>query len=243
MTLAILLKASSSFAYPNYSPTDLQNLTDDLANSLVQTIAIGASYRPMEPATPLGAVIGLDVGVDVTVVSLPQDFKNAISTASGVNLSTIPAYIPLPRLSAHKGLPHNIDVGFGGLAYANVAALYGGDVKWAFFKNPKYGTVAIREAVGYSKLFYLSTRSYDTQLLISKNVHLVDPYGGMGYLMWNGDVEGSGIPAGIAGHRTGANPHFFGGLPVNLLGIKVTAEVDYNLAGIVSYSARVGVGF
>ena len=38
----------------------------------------------MEPATPLGAAIGLDVGVDVTVVSLPQDFKNAISTASGV---------------------------------------------------------------------------------------------------------------------------------------------------------------
>lgn len=236
------LGVSQAFALGTFDPTNLSALADSAVGSLVQTAAIGSSYKAMNSATPLGMLIGLDVGLDVTAISLPSDFQSALSTASGQSLDSVPSLLPLPRLSVHKGLPFGFDLGFEGVSYESKLKAVGGEVQWAFLRDSGI-SAALRESFSYSKIFFLSTHSYDTQVVVSKNLLLIDPYVGAGLLFWNGDVQGTGLPVSIDGHRSGSNPHFFAGIPVKLFLLRVAAEADYNTAGIHSYGFRIGFGF
>ena len=185
---------------------------------------------------------GFDFGLDVTAVSLPADFQTALATASNQNSSSNPRFFSRFRNSAFTKafLTESISVS-AELLTGTSFDLYGGDVKWAFLRE-KAGTLAIRQTISYAKLFYFSAHTYDTQVLVSKNLLFIDPYFGLGYLVWNGDISGNGLPAGVDGSRSGGNPHIFMGVPLKLMALRIIAEYDYNFAGLNSYGMRIGFG-
>ncbi len=235
--------ATTALALPGLDTTTLDALQASMVESLVKTVAIGADHRAYEPASPLGYVIGLDVGVDATVMSLPDDFKEALTVAgAGTN---VPDVIPLPRLNIHKGLPWGVDLGF---TYAGFQgnSLIGGDIKWAFLPgNAARPSVDARVSYSSSNLFFLKTKTAKVDVLASKKLGWVlDPYVGMGMQFASGEIQ---VPVGqslsVSGSHSASAFHMYAGLPIKLAFVKLTAEYDYSFIGMSSFGAKFSLSF
>src|SRR4051812_33709764 len=85
LSLASTLEGRVAYAFSSI-PLDgiLTNLSGllsgDVASAVVKTFGFVFDHRPMEPATPLGTKLGLDLGVEVNLVQIPPDFSDTLSS-------------------------------------------------------------------------------------------------------------------------------------------------------------------
>lgn len=224
-----------------------------IANGIVDTVGQLADDRPYEPATPLGNTLGLDIGVELTLIKIPDAFNNALASV-GLNqpFTTIPS-IPLPKLNIHKGWTDHVDLGFSGVQYLNYK-IYGGDLKFVVY-NPDESegglTWALRFCYSYANVGFVTTNTYTPQILISRKLVFADPYMGVGYQVVRGKIDfsftpNSSIPAQeISASGSGSAGLGFVGLSMRMpgLGVRVTLEGAYNTGGASTLGTKVGIGF
>ena len=176
-----------------------QSQFEDLSKQL--GIMIG--YTPLAPAEPLG-IIGLDVGIGVTVADIDQDESFWINA---VEDKDPPSFFVFPKFHVQKGLPFGFDAG---LAYATVPrsniGLVGAELKWAFIRGGiALPAVAVRGS--YTRLIGVDDLDLDTygaDLSISKGFAFVTPYAGFGQLWINSrsdlfDDENQSVTKGFFG--------------------------------------------
>lgn len=243
-TLALKVSSSSSFAADNFLPVDVSGLTSGAVNSLLKTVAIGGDHRAYMPAAPLGVVVGLDIGLDVTVIRTPTEFVDAMRLVTGDPAASVPETLPLPRLNIHKGFPFGLDLGFSYISYQSTFNVYGADIKWAFIPGGvALPAVAARLSGSYNNFWFMQTHNYKLDVLVSKKFLLMEPYGGLGVSLWSGDLNlpvevAQGFQVDVSGHQSGTNMHFFGGLSFKMLIVRITGELDYSTAGLTTYGLK-----
>ena len=176
-------------------------ITESAANAFVKLIGMGMDHRAYEPATPLGTSLGLDVGLEATLVQPPSDLGTALSGLGGAmgggsssSSLTIPI-LPSPKLHLHKGLSNRIDIGLTGLYFPSLipfvggSYFVGGDVKIILFQPEEGLTWAFRMSYNVNSLtmsqssiaLSIKTGTYTPQLIVSRKLSFADPYMGMGY--------------------------------------------------------------
>ncbi|MBI4924653.1 MAG: hypothetical protein HY843_01900 [Bdellovibrio sp.] len=224
----------------SFSPGDLGSVLDSQVESMIKTIGIAGDYRPFMPATPLGVIIGLDIGADVTFFPLPSEFKSAL-TAAKVS-GEIPNTFFLPRLSIHKGLPFGIDIGFAFLPYrADIAKLIAFDVKYAFLKGGvALPSVALRASYNQTKLSnFINVKTIKVDALVSKKLVIIDPYAGLGVQFASGQLDiTTGLPVSVSASKSKTALHVFAGFPLKMLFFTVTGEFDYSFLGMSIFGLK-----
>jgi hypothetical protein len=228
----------------NFGSGTLSDFTGTAAKNMIKTVGIGADYRSYRSATPLGMVIGLDLGVDVTAISVPDEFKTAMSLAG--NTADIPTLLPLPRISAHKGLPFGVDIGASYIGYGDYK-IVGGEVSYA----PLPGglvlpAVAIRASYNHADLSYIKANTTKFDVVVSKKLAFVfDPYVGAGIQMVKGtlDIPVAQLPTTVSAKQSVTAGHVFVGFPLKLLVVNLTPEFDHSFAGMNTYGMKLSLGF
>lgn len=241
-----LLLSTNVFALSPINPSNFSTFGSGEVTTLIRTAAIGADHHAYMPASSLGLLLGIDVGVDLTVVSVPTDFINLVQAASG-NTGSVPSTLPLPKLNIHKGLPFGIDVGVSWTNIAGILNGWGADVKWNFTPEIVPFNFAARFSLNSMRIWYINTSTYSLDALLSKKFLILEPYVGAGLQYWNGSLDipasATQLPVGISASAGGINPRFFGGIGLRLLFIRVVAELDYSTSGITNYGAKASVTF
>ena len=59
--------------------SNLLGVSDAYVKEIIKIFALGADYKAVHYATPEGLVIGLDAGVEVTLLKPTDDFKAALA--------------------------------------------------------------------------------------------------------------------------------------------------------------------
>jgi len=244
LTLGFATDARAAFG----PGTNLSAMTDAFVKSMIETVALGTDFRAYQSATPLGMVIGLDMGLEVTAIKVPQEFTDAM-VATGQNAASVPTLLPVPKLNLHKGLPFGIDLGFSYVKYQSYQII-GGSVKYAILAgNLAKPSVATRLSYNNSDLSYIKTRTWKLDVLVSKPIaFLFDPYAGIGYQIGGGTIDfptggGTGMPASVQGSQSVSAPHFFVGFPLKLALLKIVGEYDYSFSGFSTFGAKLSLGF
>jgi hypothetical protein len=248
---AAALSAPEARALTVFDLGDLSLLTQTTVDSVVKTIAVGADHRDYQSASSLGAFPGLDLGVDVTLINLPTEFTDAITLATGQAPGL--TFIPLPRLNVHKGLPGGVDLGFtwlGLTADGKSNSILGFSAQWSFFKSSiSAPTLAVRGSYSKATLpaLFTNTTTLKFDLVASKNMGIIDPYFGAGFISGSGSLDltsGFGsLPISVTAESKITTGHFFVGLPIKLFFIKITPEYDYSFAGVSTYGLKAGFKF
>lgn len=248
LLVAAISAPLSAQAYQNYSPGDLSGLSQDNVDEMVKTAAIGSGHRAMEPASNQGLIFGLDVGIEVTAISISDNFKAAIAAATQQPASQVPSLVPLPKLNVNKGLPFGIDFGFSYVTYQSIFTDWGFDVQWNFLKGGgAKPDLAARISYGHSHLYFFDSHVLNIDALVSKKLVLIEPYLGLGTQIWSGtlDVSGasSGLPSDVSASPSGTTGHFFVGTPIKLTFLHLTGELDYSFTGVVTYGGKISLSF
>jgi hypothetical protein len=215
-------------------------LPDDFTQSQLEDLSrqfgMAISYTPLAPAEPLG-ILGLDVGLEVTLVDIDQDesfWTNAIE-------DNPPSYLAFPKLHVQKGLPLGFDIG---LQYAKVPGsnigLWGGELKWAFVKGGiAFPAIALRGS--YTQLIGvddLDLTTYGADLSISKGFTFLTPYAGIGQIwiqtkektdLLDLDTEDQSLTKG------------FVGIKLTLFVFSFVAEADFGEIPIYSLRANLSL--
>jgi hypothetical protein len=245
------LASPSALAITAVTPTDLQGLGNDAVSDLIETVGIAADHRAYAPATALGLLLGIDVGVDATYFSLPTDFANALASASGQTTSTLPSGLLLPKLNIHKGLPFGIDIGATFMTLSSggnkLFSSYAGEIKYAFINSAALPAVAVRASYSVNSVYFLDANTFTLDALVSKNLILIDPYLGAGIQRWSGKINiPAGIPtlqSGISNEASGTAFHVYGGVQLKLAILKLVGEAAYSTAGMTTFGTKVSIGF
>lgn len=213
------------------SPAQFKTLSADLVAAL--------SHKSLTPAEPLG-ITGFDLGVGMSVMQTDSDLPWSITTGDKQS------YLTIPRISIHKGLPLDIDVGgFYATAPGTGIHFFGGEIKYALIDgNAVLPAVALRGAItrlsGIEQLD-LDTRS--VELVISKGLANLTPYAGIGRV-W-GDVTPAG--SALAGPRplneeSPEMTRFFGGVNFSVFLGSVALELEKTGENFGA-SAKIGIRF
>jgi hypothetical protein len=213
----------------------LQTLTQDQFRLLSEDLGGAFSYRPMNPAAPLG-VLGFDIGVGLTGAKLrnPAIYDQASS-------ENAPETLAIPTLRAAVGLPLNFDIG---VTYASVPStditFYGAELKWAFVPgDTTWPAIAVRGAM--TRVSDLDNYGLDTQsidLSISKGFAFFTPYGGFGSVWAKSDPKGT---VGLREEKFQLGK-VFAGVAMKFAIFNVNLEADQT-GDVRAFSAKLGLRF
>lgn len=245
-----------SWALTNFVPSNVSSFNAGSVEILVKTSALGTAHHAYQPPSPLGIVIGVDVGVEVTALQVPSDFAAILATAAGVPTSQIPNLVAIPRLNLHKGLPKGFDVGVswmggGWIGYADQLNVLGFDLKWTLptrsFKSGK-PTIAVRADFSTTRLWFIESIDFELETLASWNLPLLEPYLGFGVHFWSGNLVNlptgaSGLLAGVPSSASGASPSVLLGTPLRLGLLHLTTELSYVIGGPLTWGGKVSFSF
>lgn len=213
----------------------LQNLSQSEFRLVSEDVGALASSKAYATAAPLG-LTGFDVAVSVSATSLQH--RAEIQRASS---STVPAILPVVQLRVMKGLPWDVDIGASFLTVPGTDfSVFGGEVRYALLAGSVVmPSVSLRGT--YTKLTGVDHLDLDTlgaDISISKQILLVTPYAGAGY------VRVSSTPRNVAGlsKEQFGYPKLFAGLRASLGAVAFTAEVD-RTGDTLSYGLRFHLGF
>ncbi len=215
---ALICLLSSAFAANNIN--NLGALNQPEFRTLSEDLGSALSYKPMEPATPLG-LLGFDVGVGFTETDMAKSsglWSKITDGGSTVN------NLYIPRLQIEKGLPFGIDVGaFYAKDPSSNISLYGGEVRYALLGGgATEPAVAVRGA--FTRLSGVNQLALDTKSIdvsVSKGFTMLTPYAGLGEV-W---VNSTANVGGLAGESFTLNKVFLG-TDLNLGFSNLDAEWD-----------------
>ena len=233
----IALAASLPAAAKDLS--QIGNLSQDEFHGLTQDLGAALSYKPLEPAEPLG-LFGFDLGVAATGTKIKN--TQAFNDAGAGDISNI----AVPSLRFSLGLPFGIDAGvLAGAAPGTNVRLFGGELKWAFIRGSTvWPAVAVRgsytQLAGVDQLD-LNTKGVD--LSISKGFAMFTPYGGIGKVWTNATPKSipASFPTPPSSESISQNKYFVG-LQVNILLVNFVVEAD-KTGDATSYGAKLGFRF
>jgi hypothetical protein len=234
---AIALAASLPAAAKDLS--QIGNLSQDEFHGLTQDLGAALSYKPLEPAEPLG-LFGFDLGIAATGTKIKN--TQAFNDAGAGDISNI----AVPSLRFSLGLPFGIDAGvLAGAAPGTNVRLFGGELKWAFIRGSTvWPAVAVRgsytQLAGVDQLD-LNTKGVD--LSISKGFAMFTPYGGIGKVWTNATPKSipASFPTPPSSESISQNKYFVG-LQVNILLVNFVVEAD-KTGDATSYGAKLGFRF
>ena len=234
--LALSAVASSSWALGNIDAAKLA--TQPIVDSFTEDMGAALSYKAISPAEPLG-LIGFDVGLEVTGTKLAS--IDTWGTAIG---STDLAYLPLPKLHVHKGLPMGIDLG---VVYSKVPSTdisyAGGEIRYSFISgNVAIPAIAVRGT--YTTLLGVDEVDLTTkgvELTVSKGFLMLTPYAGIGNI-WTSSSIDTGV-TGVGSLSSDVSmTKWFVGLNLNLGLMNFVYETD-KTGDSQSHSIKVGFRF
>lgn len=227
---------------------DFSAVASDNMKAIIQTFALGADYKAVHFATPEGVLFGLDVGLEVTAIEVPNKFIHALALMGNKN-GDMPPYLPIPRLNITKGLPFGIDLGasiikvkVSGIEFLN----YGGSVKYALLDGGVTSpSIAIRGTADRGKYFgRVTTSTYGVEALISKSIVFIEPYAGIGYQYGKGEIDAGTlpIPVDVKMKHTVTQYRPFVGAALKLFALHLTAQADFG-SEVKTYSGKLSLNF
>jgi len=191
---------------PNLNNFIPQSTTD----GVIKLIGLGTDHRSYESASPLGTNIGLDLGAEVTLAKIPEDFEKGLDDLiTSINLATgntetksgstalgnIPA-IPVPRLHLHKGIGQSAGLGLSYIRYKDYRII-GGEIKVVVAQPEEGLTWSARLSYSNTRFnipldkykILIKTQTITPQILASKRIDFADPYIGVGYQISSGNLD------------------------------------------------------
>lgn len=172
---------------------DIDALSPSQFNTLAKDLVAALSHKSLTPAEPLG-ITGFDIGIGLSVVQTDSDLPWSITTGNDKS------YLTIPRVSLHKGLPFDIDVGgFYATVPGTGIQFFGGEVKYALIEgNAALPAVAVRgAATRLSGIEQLDLETRSLELVISKGLANFTPYAGVGKVWGDVTPKGSALTGAL----------------------------------------------
>lgn len=209
----------------------------ELFGDLIKDLGSAMSYRAVTPAEPLGLLLGIDVGLEVTGSKMKNDQNGWKSATSDNGHNTIYN----GKIHVHKGLPLGIDVGayFGSVADSNMKSM-GGEIRYAILEGSTV-TPALAVRGSYTSMTGVDDLDLNTaglELSISKGFLMATPYAGLGAIRYEGEGTGSNNYKFDSESDTLAK--YFLGVNFNMGLVNFAAEAD-KTGENSSYSAKFGL--
>jgi hypothetical protein len=228
-----------------------QLLDQALVTTLVKTVAFYSDHRPMNPAEPLGAIPGIELGVELSLIKMPDDLAPQLQRAGlGVG-SSIPPSLPVPKLHLRKGLGR-VDLGVSGTGIAYQSYLIAGADLQLLINRPEEGiTSALRLGYTVSRIQIVSSETWTPSVIFSRQLDYFFPYLGVGYQMGSGTVKVTYteplLGQSITASKTGSARSLFAMLGTIFRfgpsGIILTLEGSYHQLGMATLGAKFGLRF
>jgi hypothetical protein len=234
LVAVVLVVSSLPLAAKDIS--NIGGLTQSEFHGLTQDLGAALSYKPLEPAEPLG-LFGFDVGVAATDTKIKN--SDAFNAAGAGNISSI----AVPSLRLNLGLPFSFDVGaMAGTVPGTNVRLYGGELRWAFIKgSTTMPAIALRGS--YTQLAGVDQLDFNTKgvdLSISKGFAMFTPYAGIGKV-WVASTP-KNIPSATPSKESLSENKYFVGVNMNFFLINVALEAD-KTGDDTSYGLKLGFRF
>jgi hypothetical protein len=225
-------------------------MTQSSVDQVLQTIGEAMAYRAYMPAHSLGSTIGLDVGVDASMIQTPTEFNTIIQTVTG---QAVPGSIIVPHLNIHKGLPMNIDLGFTYLPnFSNVPTQklesIGFEGKWTPINMGSAGlNLGGRLTYDSATLAFVSMSTIGVEAVGSFGLGIIEPYAALGFDETSATIDVSGatvpLPGGVKASGSYFVPKGHVGLALKLMFIKVAGQFDFHGSGGSSFGLKASLGF
>ncbi|MCM2323743.1 MAG: hypothetical protein NDJ90_10835 [Oligoflexia bacterium] len=254
--MACLPRVGWAFGFP-LDPSQFSDPTvllgADVAPRLIKAIGLATDHRGYEPATAYGTQ-GVDIGLEGTMVKLPDAFTEALAAAGTTGGENLP-FLPVPRLNIHKGFARQLDLGFS-IFWTTSFRLYGYEAKVIIAEPEEGPTFALRLSLTHSNFkagngvtLQLLTNTVTPSLLVSRRLAFADPYLGVGYQYAIGKALLTvpvSTPAPVY-KMSGRGGGFlaFTGLALRLpgMGFKLSVEGAYSSAGASMLGGKFGLSF
>jgi hypothetical protein len=238
--LSILLSfCVSAWAVAGDNDINMREFPDnkELFGDLIKDLGAAMSYRAVTPAEPLGLLLGIDVGLEVTGSKMKNELDGWKTATSSNGNDTIYN----GKIHVHKGLPLGIDVGafVGSIADSNIQSL-GGEIKYAILKGTTV-TPALAVRGSYTTMRGVDDLDLNTagvELSISKGFLMLTPYAGLGAIRYEG--EGVGVNNTKFDSESDTLAKYFLGVNFNMGLVNFAAEAD-KTGESSSYSAKFGL--
>lgn len=211
----------------------------------LRIVGYGTAARLLTDPYPLGGYLGIELGLSIE--NLPTEDLSRL----GDRRQSPQADTSYPRISIGKGLFNQVDVFFHFIPYnqKNELSLYGGFVRWSFFRSARIPTsLSMVAHISTSNISNkLTTRSFGTDLVAGLNVGQVSVFMSAGRIQATGNFlgGGSGITdgAGLLETESISNMHYAAGLIIHSgsdgMPFFVALQIDrYN---VPMYSGRIGI--
>jgi len=216
-------------------------------NSLMKGFANVSAYRAVKAPRPMGALVGVDVGLDLSNTDLAE--VNTVLTDLG---EAIVASLPVPKAHAHVTLP--LGIGLSAFAAPEVegVGLQGAALNYAFI-NGDIGFIV--EAVytlsggvhttsmNVDNVFDMSSVGGDVTVLLGIDLPLlkINPYAGIGFDQVSAtpkfSTEGLDVSA-----TDFSQTRLFAGVEVKLALFILSVEMD-QIGDTSTTSGKIGMGF
>jgi hypothetical protein len=196
---------------PSWSSATLPTLdiSTSQASSFVKTVGLCMDNRFYLPANVIGSALGIDIGIEATLVQPPSDLGDTLgslsASVSGSTTSTAVAvpFIPSIKLALHKSFGDRFQIGgsilpsTSAVPYIGGSILLGFDAQLVLYKPEEGLTWAIRGSYNYNVLtitqssvgFSIKTNTISPQLVVSKRLDFAEPYAGAGFQYTWGSMQ------------------------------------------------------
>lgn len=243
---------------------------------MVQMMGGLTGHRPFQGATSLGTSglgIGLDVGLEASLVHFPEGFGDALTAmgANGSALDDLPSF-PMAKLHVHKSLGTRFDLGASGVIYRETINV-GANIKYLLFAPEEglhwalrgsytysnvdleslgFGTIPVGDPVVANGELVIRSQTVSADLLVSKRLHFAEPYLGVGADWITGHMEvpitftaGGSTQTLVTSAYSFYAFHAFLGVAfrVPAAGLKIGIEGAYSSIGMHYLGAMLGAGW
>lgn len=202
----------------------LDVLSQEQFETFSNNIAASIQYKGVTPPEPLGT-LGFDVGVSLSYTTIDDSASDIFDLASDGDFD-VPGFA-LPRVTVHKGLPFNIDIGasLSGAPGTDIQVI-GAEVRYAILE----GGVAL-PAVGIRAsgtllqgVDELEMQNIGLDISVSKGFLMFTPYAGLGVIRTT--VTPGEVAELALEEATLSQTKMFAGVNVNLGLINLVFEAD-----------------
>ncbi len=243
-----LTQADFSGFDPSQFSNPAQLLSPSIINPVITGMGIAIDHRAFEPATSLGTNPGIDIGVELELVRIPDPVFTALELAGGSPVPTSSRTAPVARLRLDKGLSDHTSFGLSFIGYAGTL-LYGFHIKYILIKPEEGLTWALRGSMGWAKVGFVYSRTITPALLVSRQMDFADPYIGLGYQFVTGSFDIPVVVGTETVHLTGdgsgsALTAFLGTrFRIAPMGFQITLEGGYSTGGANYLGSKLGFSF